>query len=83
MIIACALNTPDSMHTSLVVEWGGLYRKLVKYYQHYGGRCVVDSAFSRSNYFYLIKSAQDEGYANGHSEIIILIQVAAVRQASE
>jgi len=59
VVVACAFNAPGSMHDSTIAEWGSIYEKLKNAFERTGGTCVVDSAFSRGRYPFLIKSAQD------------------------
>lgn len=83
-IIACAVNVPGAFHDSTIAEWGGVYKKLEKIFNQTGGTCVVDSAFSRDKYPFLIKSAQDHLMAGGNAEQIMLFrQATSARQASE
>lgn len=83
-IIACAYNAPGSFHDSAIAEWGKIYEKLSTCFEETGGRCVVDSAFSKGQYPFLIKSAQDHLSAgNNCEEIIMFRQATSVRQASE
>lgn len=60
-----------------------MYLKLEKEFERNGGRIVVNSAFSRVKYLYLIKSAQDERMAEGAYEHIQCRQAMSLRQASE
>jgi hypothetical protein len=54
-------NVPGSVHDSLMAKWGSVYDKLGRVYARCGGKCTVDSAFSRKNHHpYLIKSSQTE-----------------------
>lgn len=83
-VIACAINAPGSMHDSQVAEWGGIYEKLALLYERDGARFVVDSAFSRGNYPFLIKSSQDAcPSVNSKDEFIHARQATSARQASE
>lgn len=83
-IVACAINAPGSMHDSSIAEWGGVYEKLQLMYDRYGVRCVVDSAFSKSEYPFLIKSSQDAyPFAKCAADIIRAQQATSARQASE
>jgi len=52
-------NVPGSVHDSLMAEWESVYDKLGRVYPCCGGKCTVDSAFSRKNHPYLIKSSQE------------------------
>lgn len=84
LIIACAYNAPGSFHDSLIAEWGNVYEKLEKWYDETGGRCVVDSAFAKGTYPFLIKSAQDPLLAGDDVTSVIRFQQAtSARQASE
>lgn len=83
MVIACVINAPGNMHDSCIAEWGSLYERLEEAFDRTGGRVVVDSAFSRGNYPFLIKSAQDEQGASTALENVQLRQATSVRQASE
>ena len=55
-IIACALNAPGCIHDSTVALYGDIYVQLQRAYFCTGGNCVVDSAFSRARFSFLIKS---------------------------
>ncbi len=52
----CCYNVPGTVHDSMVAIYGNIYNKLEDVFQRCGGRCVVDSAFARNNYTFLIKS---------------------------
>lgn len=58
-IIAYALNASVAMHDSTVAEWGHVCKKLEANSKMNKGRCIVDSAFCKGQYPFLIKSAQD------------------------
>lgn len=83
IIVAAAINAPGSMHDSKISDWGGIYEKLEKFYFEFGGTIVVDSAFDRAKYPFLIKSAQDETRAEGPEEINKIRQATSLRQVSE
>ena len=84
VIIACAVNAPGAIHDSQVAELGGIYRKLRHVFDHCGATCVVDSAFSRGNHPFLLKSSQDHlVITNDFSRIIQLKQATSLRQSSE
>lgn len=82
-VIACAINAPGSMHDSVVSEWGNIYTKLGLEHEKHGGKCVVDSAFCRNSYPFLIKSSQDETRAKDAREVLQIRQATSARQASE
>lgn len=52
-------------------------------YNECGGNVVVDSAFCRGNYEYLIKYAQDETSADGAVKLLRLVQAASLGQSAE
>lgn len=84
-IIASAVNAPGAFHDSTIAEWGRVYIKLEEMFRLTGGKCVVDSAFCRDRYPFLIKSSKDYlGAVNDSPELIsILRQATSARQASE
>lgn len=83
LIISYAINAPGSMHDSQICDWGGLYVKMEDIFEKWHGRVVVDSAFCRGSFPYLIKSAQDECGCDGPEEVIENRQATSVRQAAE
>ena len=85
VVIACALNAPGAMHDSIVAEWGHVYQKLKKSFDSHGGLCVVDSAFCKHHYPFLLKSSQDcvVGSEGTRESIATLRQATSARQASE
>ena len=84
VVIACAINAPGAMHDSQIAELGGVYRKLKSVFEKCGGKCVVDSAFSRARYPFLIKSSQDSLHiTDDFSDIVERQQATGLRQSSE
>lgn len=83
LIVACAINAPGSMHDSQICDWGGIYDRLESMHKKSGGKVVVDSAFCRGSYPFLIKSAQDDRSVNSLEEVARLRQATSVRQAAE
>lgn len=83
-IVGCVLNAPGCLHDSVVAGYGGLYNKLAQVFEENGGRCVVDSAFSRIRHPFLIKSSQDVLISsNSPSDINIAKEATSARQAAE
>ena len=84
-IIACAVNAPGAFHDSKIAEWGKVYQKLERVFNLTGGRCVVDSAFCREIYPFLIKSSQDYlNVAGDHPEMVqVMRKATSARQGSE
>ena len=70
-ICACALNAPGSIHDSQLAEWGDVYSKLQKAFDETGGKVVMDSAFSKANYPYIVKSGQELPLESTHREVIV------------
>lgn len=56
---------------------------MVAFYKTYGDRVVVDSAFSRSMYPFLLKSAIDETDSEKRMDVITLRQLTLVCKASK
>jgi hypothetical protein len=83
----CCYNVPGSVHDSMVAEWGGVYEKLGRVHRQTGGRCTVDSAFSKRNYPYLIKSAQNGGVGETPEQFAANVRLNAeatsMRQSAE
>lgn len=46
-----------------VSEWDVLYKKLEQFQEQFGGQVVVDSAFDKTSFYFLIKPAQVETIA--------------------
>lgn len=82
-VIACSLNAPGAMHDSVIANWGKVYDKLEVAFDRTGARCVVDSAFSKGYFPFLIKSSQDMPTTSNFGDIIRARQATSARQASE
>jgi len=83
-IIACAINAPGCLHDSTIAGYGDIYDKLEEAYNRTGGKCVVDSAFARARYPFLIKSGtQASASARNAEEVIIESQATSARQSAE
>lgn len=88
VVICCELNAPGAMHDSTIAEWGNVYAKLDEVFERTWGCCVVDSAFSKGDYPFLIKSSQDhfpiaENLTIASSTIAEARQATSARQAFE
>lgn len=57
-ILIMCYNAPGMMNDSSVAHAGNVYRKLEDLYYNHGFKCVVDSAFSKQEFPFLIKSSQ-------------------------
>jgi hypothetical protein len=60
VIVRCTVNAPGSWHDSYITENGGLHETLRNVYSNTGGIAVVDSAFSKKRYPFLIKSGKEK-----------------------
>ena len=78
--IACT-NVPGCVHDSMIAEWGNIYDKLGEVFNSCGGKCIVDSAFCKLKYDYLIKSAQSA--PENTEEFVVNEQATAMRQSAE
>ena len=56
MIPVCCYNVPGTVLDSSITTIGNVYKQLEEVYARTGGICVTDSAFSRANYPFIIKS---------------------------
>eukprot|EP00957_Ditylum_brightwellii_P159721 12156695-Ditylum_brightwellii.AAC.1 len=54
------INLPGDTHNSTAASQGLIYEWLEQFYNIYGGRCVVDSAFSAICSDYLVKLSQHD-----------------------
>ena len=80
-IRVCIINCPGSMHDSTMAQYG-VYHKLEQLYKDHGATVVVDSAFSRGAYPFLIKSSQED--PAGEPEAVLAHRDAtSIRQLSE
>ena len=56
---ACVLDAPGSLHDSIMANFGDLYTLLTEIYECNGGKVVMDSAFARADYDFILKSGQE------------------------
>ena len=87
-IVAAVLNCPGTMHDSELATIGdpSIYNKLDKWYEDYGLKCVMDSAFCTASRQSIIKSIPRDRlltYADDEEQAIILDQALSLRQAAE
>jgi hypothetical protein len=83
VIAACCLNQPGSWHDSIVAEYGNLFQKFENHCNLVGGRGVVDSAFSRRRYEFLIKSSQEAPVGADAATVALNRQATSLRQTAE
>jgi hypothetical protein len=83
LIVCCSINNPGCVHDSLCADVGGVYEKLEEQYLLSGGKGVVDAAFARRRFPFLIKSCQVLP-ANAPQRVILVSQDAtSLRQSAE
>jgi hypothetical protein len=84
-IKACFINAPGCLHDSMLATWANLYTQLDELFDLYGGRIVVDSAFSRHKGRSLIKSYQSnyDQSGNRRQKHALNRQATSLRQMSE
>ena len=81
VVIAAAFNAPGCM-----LGDGGVGQRVSeagKVYENHGATCVVDSAFRKGDYYFLIKSEHDMPLSSDRNTHIKERQATSVRQASE
>ena len=76
-------NVPGCFHDSTIADWGNIYKKLECIYTNTGGKCTVDSAFSKKNYAFLIKSSQTDPILDDFHDYEINDQATSMRQSAE
>ena len=78
----CCYNVPGTVHDSMVAIVGNIYNKLENVFLSCGGRCVVDSAFARNNYTFLIKSKK-LSVGMSLEQMNLATEATAMRQSAE
>ena len=76
-------NVPGCFHDSTIAEWGNIYKKLKGVFDQHGGRCTVDSAFSKKNYPFLIKSSQSDPDSDNPLDYIVNSEATSMQQSAE
>ena len=82
-IPACVLDAPGSLHDSTVADFGGLYTLLTDVYDRNGGKVVMDSAFARAEYDFIIKSGKEVRFDLGENVAWQNQQATSARQYAE
>jgi hypothetical protein len=87
-IIAAIVNAPGAMHDSDLAQTGdySIYHRIDEYYNKYGVKCVMDSAFAASERPSIIKSIPRETIdtrAETVEEALIYDAALSVRQSAE
>ena len=58
IIATCVLDAPRLIQDSTVADFGGIYTLLTAVYDRNGGKVVMDSAYARADYDFILKSWQ-------------------------
>lgn len=82
-IAAAIFNAPGCMHDSQISEWGGRHEKLENFFEKTGGIIVVDSAFDKGRYRFLVECAQEETHAETLEYVNTIGQARSLRQSAE
>ena len=87
-IIAAMLNCPGTMHDSELAMMGdpSIYHKIDQWYETYGLKCVMDSAFCTASRQSITKSIPKDKvwtYADNEEHARILDQALSLRQSAE
>lgn len=83
IIISWTTNAPGSMHDTQIIDWSDLYTILEDFYSYVKRKLVVDSAFCKSSYLFLIKSTQNETVGEKVEKVVRLRQATSIRQPAE
>ena len=82
-IPACVLDAPVSLHDSTVTTIGALYTLLTDAYDCNRGKAVMDSAFARAEYDFIVKSGQGVWFDLGEDAAWQTWQVTSAQQYVE
>ena len=78
-----AYNVPGCFHDSTIAEWGKIYKKLGNVYEMVGGKCTVDSAFSKKTNPFLIQSSQTDPNTDDANEYVVNTEATSMRQSAK
>lgn len=72
------------MHDSTIASWGNIYSKLERCDEAHAAKCIVQSAFCRGSYPFLLKSWQDHLLlASNASEVVHFRKSTSAWKGSE
>eukprot|EP00957_Ditylum_brightwellii_P028125 2123469-Ditylum_brightwellii.AAC.1 len=77
------INLPGDTHDSTAASQGFIYEQLEQFYNIYGGRCVVDAAFSVIRSDYLVKSSQHDTTSTNAFKMLQNKEATSVWQMAE
>eukprot|EP00957_Ditylum_brightwellii_P096761 7369643-Ditylum_brightwellii.AAC.1 len=73
------INLPGDKHDLTVAHHGFFYDKLEDFFKKYGGKCVVDSAFSFARRPYLLKSSRTDATSEDAHGMMLNIEATSLR----
>jgi hypothetical protein len=83
MIRLMVINLPGDTHDSTAAHYGFFYDKLEDFFKKYGGKCVVDSAFSLIRRPYLLKSSRTDATSEDAYGMMLNVEATSLRQMAE
>ena len=75
-------NMPGCIHVSTIAEWGNTYQKLEHVFETLGGKCTVDSAFSKKRYWFLVISSQTDPDSDDPNDYRVNAEATSMRQSA-
>eukprot|EP00957_Ditylum_brightwellii_P183214 13955548-Ditylum_brightwellii.AAC.1 len=83
MIKLMVINLPGDTHDSIAAHYGFFYDKLEDFFKKYGGKCVVDSAFSLARRPYLLKSSRTDATSKDAYGVMFNVGATSLRKMAE
>eukprot|EP00957_Ditylum_brightwellii_P148726 11323197-Ditylum_brightwellii.AAC.1 len=83
MFLFMVINLPGDTHDSTAASQGFIYKQIEQFYNIYGGRFVIDSAFSAICSDYLAKLSQHDTTSTNAFEMLQNKKAISVRQMAE
>eukprot|EP00957_Ditylum_brightwellii_P059291 4501095-Ditylum_brightwellii.AAC.1 len=83
MIRLVLINILGDTHDSTATYYGFFYNKFEDFFKEYGGKCVVDSAFSLMRRPYLLKSSRIDATSEDSHGMMLNIEATSMRQMAK
>eukprot|EP00957_Ditylum_brightwellii_P006559 497058-Ditylum_brightwellii.AAC.1 len=83
MIELMVINLPGDTHDSLAAHYGFIHNKLEDFLKKYGGKCVVDSAFSLLRKPYLLNSSRSDVTSQDSHGLMLNAEATSIKQMAE
>eukprot|EP00957_Ditylum_brightwellii_P114825 8755498-Ditylum_brightwellii.AAC.1 len=77
------INLPGDTHDSTAARYGFFYNKLEDFFKKYGGKCVIDSAFSLMRRSYLLESSRTDATSEDSHGMMLNAEATSLRQMAE